>query len=552
MMRIGPTHDARSHSERVRPSNPPRRQAPSVSVPLPGVRGLLTAGCLAALLVCLVGCGGSGPSEHTATSTLAITINWPEAQPAGVTPAAIPAGATCVQADLSNTSGWSTQVAATRPSESTTSTLTVLAVPVGSVHIHFGAYSGWEAGDDGAVQATGDLLAWAVTDADVATGQANEVGFTLSDVPARVAVASAGGATQIDVGQQLQMSATAYDAEDNVLAVTGFSWSSSAPTVAQVDANGLVSALAPGLADIEACAGGVCDQMQIKSRGWEDYDQTPETGSFVAVGSGDIMHCFGPSGTNHWYVYTPATKQWAQDFELPEAFNRPAAGLIDGTIYLVGGTSGNLCLGIDPDTSAVEFRADMPSRRDASCFAVYNGELWVIGGDPISPAAGTAQVIAIGKSDAVESYDPATDTWTTHKGFPVELSDAVAGVANGSLYVFGGLQIGSGLQAQAYRYVPGTDSWAQVAALPEARGGMNAAATGGVIYVIGGSTGAAFATTDSVISYDPGADSWATEPSLPAPTAMWNATNEAIVGGYVYVVGSIGQTTTSRVYRFNP
>jgi plastocyanin len=70
--------------------------------------------------------------------------------------------------------------------------------------------------------------------------------------PSLSAVTIAGG-NSVVVGQSLQLSASPKDQNGNAIPAT-VAWSSAAPTVATVSANGLVSALAPGAVTITASA----------------------------------------------------------------------------------------------------------------------------------------------------------------------------------------------------------------------------------------------------------------------------------------------------------
>lgn len=69
--------------------------------------------------------------------------------------------------------------------------------------------------------------------------------------------------TLLAVGWTAQLEATARDAAGGSVSST-FSWVSSAPTVATVDADGEVSPLAPGTAQISATAEGVTGDLRIR------------------------------------------------------------------------------------------------------------------------------------------------------------------------------------------------------------------------------------------------------------------------------------------------
>lgn len=78
----------------------------------------------------------------------------------------------------------------------------------------------------------------------------------------RVDVASPIG-THMALGRTVQLSATARDAEDNLVGAQ-FSWESSNPIVATVSASGLVEGLAEGSASITAAADGVSGSLGMQ------------------------------------------------------------------------------------------------------------------------------------------------------------------------------------------------------------------------------------------------------------------------------------------------
>lgn len=86
-------------------------------------------------------------------------------------------------------------------------------------------------------------------------GKSGSTTLTVSVIAvARVDVAPT--SVSLNPGQTSQLTATAYDASNNVL-VRSVSWSSSAPGVATISATGLVTAVGAGTTTISATAGGV-------------------------------------------------------------------------------------------------------------------------------------------------------------------------------------------------------------------------------------------------------------------------------------------------------
>lgn len=82
--------------------------------------------------------------------------------------------------------------------------------------------------------------------------------------PATVAVVTVSApTTQIRVGDTVQLTATALDANGNVLENRSFTWSSGIGTVASVSPNGLVTGLVKGQSEIRATSEGVTGTLVI-------------------------------------------------------------------------------------------------------------------------------------------------------------------------------------------------------------------------------------------------------------------------------------------------
>ena len=141
--------------------------------------------------------------------------------------------------------------------------------------------------------------------------------------------------------------------------------------------------------------------------------------------------------------------------------------------------------------------------------------------------------------DVVESYDPATNTWTTRGPTPTDRTEPAYGVIAGKLYVAGGLAINRALLDTLDVYDPATDSWTSLRRMPSAMEGPAAAVLDGKLYVFGGSTassGLPLAIFNEVYIYDPAADSWSAGPPMAVPSygAAATANGETIIlaGGY--------------------
>ncbi|HEX9659174.1 MAG TPA: kelch repeat-containing protein, partial [Rhodothermales bacterium] len=110
--------------------------------------------------------------------------------------------------------------------------------------------------------------------------------------------------------------------------------------------------------------------------------------------------------------------------------------------------------------------------------------LYVIGG----------RVPGIGNIASVESYNPATNEWTSRAPMPTARSGLASASLRGRIFVFGG-EI-PGVYAQNEMYDPLTDTWETMAPMPVGRHGLGAAAVGDTIFVIGGAPVQGYGLTD--------------------------------------------------------
>src|SRR5664280_1599676 len=112
--------------------------------------------------------------------------------------------------------------------------------------------------------------------------------------------------------------------------------------------------------------------------------------------------------------YDPATNTWRDRIPMPTGRNHFYAGVVDGKIYAVNGRLGapfvtmsdvtDLVEEYDPATDIWIFKGRSPSQRGDVAGAVYNGKLYITGGEYEEPR---------GKVTfwAFEAYDPKTNSW---------------------------------------------------------------------------------------------------------------------------------------------
>ncbi|MBC7226018.1 MAG: hypothetical protein H5T61_02120 [Thermoflexales bacterium] len=207
----------------------------------------------------------------------------------------------------------------------------------------------------------------------------------------------------------------------------------------------------------------------------------------------------------------------------------PAAGLLPSRSEVVAAGAGR-----SPESRWVE-RAQMPTRRAWLAATAWERRLLAIGGE--TPE---------GPSDAVEIYDPTTDTWTRGAPKPTPAAYIGAAVLGGRVFVPGGCT-GEGTALSVLEvYDPAADTWTTAAPLPRPLCGYALAVHGDRMYLFGGTDGRQY--LDTVYAYDPQADHWEERASVPVAQALAAA---APLGDEVYVVGGYraGQEqTTCAVY----
>lgn len=95
------------------------------------------------------------------------------------------------------------------------------------------------------------------------------------------------------------------------------------------------------------------------------------------------------------------------------SFVRSTAGVavLNNRLYVCGGRDGSSCHrsveSYDPHTNKWTLRTPMNRRRSGVAVGVLNGFLYALGGHD-SPASNPT----VCRTESVERYDPATDTWT--------------------------------------------------------------------------------------------------------------------------------------------
>lgn len=111
-------------------------------------------------------------------------------------------------------------------------------------------------------------------------GSGSDGGTTGLPAPASVRISAP--ATELYVGQSVQLSAAALDADGSELAAGDPVWSTSDANVAQISESGLLMAMAPGSATLEASIAGKRASINVTVEALPGYDVTVQvTSAFV-------------------------------------------------------------------------------------------------------------------------------------------------------------------------------------------------------------------------------------------------------------------------------
>lgn len=153
--------------------------------------------------------------------------------------------------------------------------------------------------------------------------------------------------------------------------------------------------------------------------------------------------------------YDPATNTWRARTPMPTPRNHATAGAVNGKIYVIGGRVGAAFIGVAANIDVVEeydpatdrwgpIRARMPTPRSAMASGVYDGRIYVTGGE-----GQTGQYMMTFR--ALEAYDPAKNAWTALPSMPVSRHGLAGAVVGHELHMVSGdvQSAGSGVEVHS-------------------------------------------------------------------------------------------------------
>jgi N-acetylneuraminic acid mutarotase len=271
---------------------------------------------------------------------------------------------------------------------------------------------------------------------------------------------------------------------------------------------------------------------------------TALAGSAAAVLEGQIYVVGGSNNTAavaDTQVFDPATNVWTTGVPLPAPLSDAAAAVVNNVLYVIGGygsdASGgspptNTVWAYHPKTKKWSEKAAMLTARDVAAAVVANNIIYVIGGwNGVFSGNGLA---------TVESYDPATDTWTEENPLLVGKWAPSAGVFGTELTGYtivapdGAAQCcPSDFTGDNESYNVSTNTWTSLNPDPTARGFACFGSIGSQLYVAGGTDtqGPALSVTES---YQLSENAWKTLDPIPQATI---SPGSAVYKGRLYCFG---------------
>jgi N-acetylneuraminic acid mutarotase len=199
-------------------------------------------------------------------------------------------------------------------------------------------------------------------------------------------------------------------------------------------------------------------------------------------------------------AYNVATNTWSRKPDMPAALASSMAGVINGKIYVAGGTPTNRNKGpssslfvYNPATNAWTQKRNMPEGGAGRVTGVIGGRLYVFT---------TSDFFTPTTSNKFFRYSPATDSWVRLPSPKNTYSTGIGAVLDGKLYV---------VDAEVEVYDPFTNRWTNKGASPGALYGTGVA-LGGKLWVVGGTLDIGGNAYPKFLIYDPANNSWTSRP----------------------------------------
>ncbi|MGA7684449.1 MAG: kelch repeat-containing protein [Terriglobales bacterium] len=292
---------------------------------------------------------------------------------------------------------------------------------------------------------------------------------------------------------------------------------------------------------------------EVTHNTWTSGSPLPTAVTFAAAGvAKDEIYVVGgsTSGTSgvvaDVQIYNPATNAWSTGVSYPTGIASASAAVVKNVLYVFGGTSdlktpSNAVWAYNPKTKTWAAKAAMPTARWSTAAVVEKKTniIYVIGGSINANPTFTA---------AVESYNPATNTWTEEAPLLVVKSQAAAGLLGTTIVVADGALSDGSDTGDNEGYDATTNTWTTLAADPAARYASCFGSVGAKFYDMGGNSAGTFAD-----DFQLSKNKWTTTLAAVPQSVLFPAS--AVYKGQLYCIGgwsSFGGPIIDNVQIYQP
>jgi N-acetylneuraminic acid mutarotase len=228
---------------------------------------------------------------------------------------------------------------------------------------------------------------------------------------------------------------------------------------------------------------------------------TARSGVAIAVYNNKIYVIGGTVGNGYIgnnEVYDPATNTWETKASMPTPRSDLTASIVNDKIYLIGGKKysstspyfgeTNVNEVYDPANDSWSTKTPIPTAVYGYASAVINGKIYIIGGSKSTTLLGSSVFV-----NSNQVYDPQTDKWSLAANLPDVATYGAAASTQGfmapsRLYFIGGYFLNT-FSGKTQVYNPGNNSWSTGASMPTPRAYLGVAVVNDVLYAIGGFDG---------------------------------------------------------------
>lgn len=244
---------------------------------------------------------------------------------------------------------------------------------------------------------------------------------------------------------------------------------------------------------------------------------------------------------------------WTRKADMPNARMGAATGVVNGKIYILGGTtapgfSQNQVSTVemyDPSTDSWETKQSLCAPRAAAGEVTHNGTIYVVGGNGPSGAVST-----------VMAYNTANETCTVVGNLQVARRFADAALLNGKIYIVGGCDADGAVLNTIEEYDLMTNTSTIKATLPAPRAFAGVVRVSNKIYIIGG-VDSNFNPVNTCWEYDPSTNLFTAKSPMPVAKAG-GIKGATVINGKIYFAGGFTSNAlppsecTSNVFEFDP